>query len=181
MLNQPPPTLVALLLGSAGLSFFLASWAWQHRKTNGGLEMAFMLAAAAIYTLGYSFEISRPDLEGAIAAIRFEYLGSVWVTPLFFAFAWRYTRERPLPVPLIAFIVLQAVSTLAVVWSPWMTSLFYASLRMDMSPPFPTDPVSAGAMVHRELLLDWNSKGWPGCFSSSGALSARIRSSGCRI
>jgi diguanylate cyclase (GGDEF)-like protein len=138
MLNQPPPMLVALLLGSAGLSFFLASWAWQHRRTNGGLEMALMLGAVAIYTLGYSFEISRPDLEGAIAAIRFEYIGSAWVPPLFFAFAWRYTRERPLPLPLVVFIVLEALSTLAVVWSPWMTSLFYASLRMDMSPPFPT-------------------------------------------
>lgn len=135
---QPPPLLVACLLGSAGLALFLSSWAWQRRRTACASEMALLMAAVAVYTLGYSLEVSRSDLEGMMSAVRFEYLGSTFITPLFLAFAWRYTRGRALPRPLLALVLLQACSALAIVWSPGLNSLFYLNLRVDASPPFPS-------------------------------------------
>ncbi len=70
---------------------FTAAVAWQRRKSTGGLWLAMMMTAAAVWTFFGMLEVSATDTDTKILLSQLEYIGGVSVPVFFLLFAVDYT------------------------------------------------------------------------------------------
>lgn len=131
-------TLVAIaMLGSLGC-FLLGIIAWRKRPAPGAGFIAGALFSAAIYALGYGFELSSNSLEAIFASLRLEYLGIVWLPGFWLAMSLRYTNHLTwLKFP--RFLLLWIVPTIVLVafFSNPLHQLYYTNISLNTSGPFP--------------------------------------------
>ncbi len=124
------PTLLSIFLGlSALLSLYLAAWAHFHSRIPAAREFFFMMLGVAIYSLGFSIEISRATLEEVFQVIRFEYIGLAFIPTLVLLFALHFIRRKPLPKALTAFLLVIPIITLVMVFTSPSHQLYYANPR----------------------------------------------------
>jgi PAS domain S-box-containing protein len=110
------PYLVSFLI-SAGIGVY----AWRHRTGAGVAAYAVVALSQASWTLGYIFELLRPDLEGKIFWDNFQFIGGGGWLIGFVAFTLQYTGRhvsRPklfyglLSVPGVAIVALAFTDSL---------------------------------------------------------------------
>ena len=128
---QQAPTIFVILFEIAGLlSAYLAAWAQFRDRVPAAREFSYMMLATAVYSLGFGIEISRTDLAGILAAIRFEYLGISFLAPLFFLFALHFIRQKPLVWYWVIALMLVPLITLVLVFTVEYHSWFYINPRV---------------------------------------------------
>ncbi len=116
-MSQPPITLSIILGLSALLAVYLAAWAHFYSRVPAAREFFFLMLGVAIYSLGYSIEISRTTLEAALRALSFEYIGLSLIPTLLLLFALHFIRRKPLPKALTAILLIIPMITIIMVFT----------------------------------------------------------------
>ena len=121
-----------LLVGIAALlTTSLAIYTWYHRHTPGGKYLFFLLAAAAVWSVGYTFEIASTTLEAKLFWVRIEYLGIATVPFLWLLYTLRFTgREYFLTRFNIALVAVIPTITILLVWSSQFQNLYYTNVDL---------------------------------------------------
>ncbi len=109
---------VALLTVAVIVDVLVALYAWWRRATPGGIYLALLMAAAAIWALADAIEFAALDIPTKIFWSKVSYVGIVNVPPLWLLFTlsysqhtqW-YTRRRVALLWVIPAIVLGLVAT----------------------------------------------------------------------
>lgn len=133
------------LFCTAFIGLLLALFAWKLGKAPGVNFFALLSLAAAIYSLGYAFEISTTSLQEVLFWLRLQYLGISFIPAFLILFAIHYSgRSRWLSPPVMAAIYLIPVITLVLFYTNGSHQLIYQSVRMNTEGPFPVIYFEAG-------------------------------------
>lgn len=125
------PIILSIILGlSALLAVYLAAWAHLHSRVPAAREFFFLMMGVAIYSLGYSIEISRTTLEAVLRALSFEYIGLALIPTLLLLFALHFIRRKPLPRALTAILLAIPVITIIMVFTAPFHQLHYMNPRL---------------------------------------------------
>ncbi len=84
---------VTLLAITVVVDVLVASYAWTRRATPGGLYLALLMAAAAIWALANAAEFAVPDMAAKILWGKASYVGIVNVPPLWLLFTLSYSQR----------------------------------------------------------------------------------------
>jgi len=130
---------IGLVLLGFSISFaFLVLYILLQRRTKGSYELAAMMVSAAVYTLGYSFELQSNNVPAMLRWVRLEYLGIPFIPYFWLLFALAYSRARPLGKKWIVALAIIPVMTALIVWTPSLVPLLYAGNYLRTDGPFPT-------------------------------------------
>ncbi len=131
--------LISILIIGALVCFFLAVLAWQQRPAISATIISFLLTAIGIYAIGYSLELTSTTLNEMLLAIRLEYLGVVQIAPLWMGMAFYYANQMEWikPQRLIVFWIIPLIVLIAVFTNGYH-HLYYTSVSLDQTGPFPT-------------------------------------------
>ncbi len=135
MLEQ---TIGLVLLGFAVSFAFLVLYISLQRRTKGSYELAAIMASAAVYAFGYSFELQCDNLSDMLRWTRLEYLGIPFIPYFWLLFALAFSRPRPLARKWAAALAVIPVMTALILWIPPLVPLLYAGNYLRTDGPFPT-------------------------------------------
>jgi len=134
------------LLAAAGVSAALARYAYSRRDTPGAREVALLMLAVSVWSLGYALEFATPRLGIKVLCAKVEYLGIVTVPAAWLAFALRYTgREKWLTrrnlillaaIPAITLVLVATNEAHGLVWSRTALGSSGTFLLVDHGPWF---------------------------------------------
>lgn len=96
----------------------------------------FACLASFISNLGYLFEMNAGSEETYLTALKFSYLGRVWIAFAFFLFSAKICRIR-IPRALITVFTVMLVGIYATVLALGSVNLFYPEYTFTADPPFP--------------------------------------------
>ncbi|HSH03470.1 MAG TPA: histidine kinase N-terminal 7TM domain-containing protein [Anaerolineae bacterium] len=125
---DPSVIFILLLIISTIVSAGLAQFAWTRRHLASWIApFILLMGAAAIWSLGYAFEIFSPDLNSKILWTKLEYTGIIIVPIAWLTFAIRYTlrtsvvHDRRLYalglIPLISFALVWTNGQHQLIWT----------------------------------------------------------------
>jgi PAS domain S-box-containing protein len=84
------------LVASSIIAGYVAFYVWERRATiSGGMALALVALACAIWSLGYALEIAGTDLPTKIFWGKSQYFSIVAVPLLWMIFAYSYTTQGP--------------------------------------------------------------------------------------
>ena len=133
MVRLLPP---AALLLVAIFALTLAVTAWERRRIPGAGWIAATLAAGAIWSLVYAFEIIVPVLPGKLVAATVEYVGIATLPVCWFAAVVHYTgRARLLTRRVLAALLVVPAITLGLVASNELHHLIWTSAKLPLVAP----------------------------------------------
>ena len=90
---QDSPYILPLVVSTI-IAVFVAFYVWERRATvSGGMALALLALACAVWSFGYALEISGADLATKIFWGESQYLGIVAVPLLWVIFAYSYTTQ----------------------------------------------------------------------------------------
>ena len=124
-MQQAPVFLVILLGLSSLLSVYLAGWAYMHQQVPASREYSWLFFCIALYSLGYSIEISQSELQGVLTAIRLEYIGLSFIPSLTFMFILHFIRGKKISNQLSLLFNVIPVITLILVFTVEKHNFFY--------------------------------------------------------
>jgi hypothetical protein len=82
------------LVASTIIAGFVAFYVWERRAmVSGGMALALLALACAVWSFGYALEIAGADLTTKIFWGESQYLGIVTVPLLWVIFAYSYTTQ----------------------------------------------------------------------------------------
>jgi len=131
--------LVAILLV---VTLFMALLAWyslgRRQKTVGAKSLGWLLAAIAIYSGFYAFELNSSSLEAMLFWNRLEYIGISFIPLLWILFTARYADMRWVPNrPVMILLFLVSLVTLFGAFSDPYLHLRYTTVFVLNAGPFP--------------------------------------------
>ncbi|MBI5649139.1 MAG: PAS domain S-box protein [Chloroflexi bacterium] len=122
---------------AAIVAFVVAILALHRRTVPGALCFATLAFAIAEWSLGYTFELASANLAAQIFWAKIEYVGIVFTSVAWFAFALGYTDRRDargksyLTRRVIIGLSILPLITLALVWTNEHHSLIWSAIRVD--------------------------------------------------
>jgi two-component system, cell cycle sensor histidine kinase and response regulator CckA len=136
----------ALALGLAAVvCTSLAVVGWRRHVRPGGLHFALMMAAAALWALLYSFELTTPSFAGKVFWAKTEYVGIAVLPLAWLLFARSYTGAiRRVPRGLVALVALIPALTVVLAATNGFHHLVWSTLSLGTSGPFPILALSHG-------------------------------------
>lgn len=115
----------------------LSIYAWRRRATPGAGELALLLCAVSVWSIGYGLEFFFTDLGAKLFWSSVQYLGVVTVPVAWLLFALRYTgRERWISRRNLTLLAVAPAITLALVWTNWAHHIFWIRASTDPSKTF---------------------------------------------
>ena len=125
------PALVALLAGPAIL-VPLAGYAIARRQVRGAAWYALLLLSIAFWSLAYAWELSAPQPEAKLLALKIKYVGVVVLPSAWLGFMLAFVgspparvRRRVVPVALVSAVML------ALAWTDGWHGLFWGRVTID--------------------------------------------------
>jgi PAS domain S-box-containing protein len=136
----------ALALFVSGLcSLLVAEYARRRRTASGKPVFVLLMAASAVWSIAYGFELASTGLAAMIVFTRIEYLGIATVPVLWLLLILHHTgRERWLAPRRVALLFVIPLVTFCMVYTNEMHHLFYRSTGFDLSGPFPMQALTVG-------------------------------------
>ncbi len=127
------PTLVAAMIMAA-----LGLYGLRQRAVKGAKPFAFLMAGAALWSLGYAFELESASQIAALFASNLRFVGVVIVPTAWLVFCLRYTRRgRWLGSQRRLLLAIMPLFTTLVIWSnPWHQAV-WRNVQFDPSDPIP--------------------------------------------
>lgn len=130
--------LSSFLMITAMILLFLGIVGIRHRDISGARAFSLLIAAMAIHSAGYGFELISTTQEEMYFWIRIEYLAMSFYPLLILWFAREYAGERKFANQILLFFVLGLnVLTLVFVQTNPLHGWYYAALGIDMRLGFP--------------------------------------------
>lgn len=130
---QEAPFLFALAVaGTVAVVAMLL--AWRQRAAAGGLALAGISAAVAVWAFGYIFELAHTSLDTVLFWAKVEYLGIVSMPVFWLIFALHYTHRMVIRGWRWAALAGIPLITLLLVWTNERHGLIWASTRMALDP-----------------------------------------------
>ncbi len=112
--------LINVLLLSAIIYLVIVFISLIYRRERGALTFALLMFASSIYSVAYYFELHSQNIEMLWLYLRLEYLGTIFIAPLWLIFVLKYTgRAKSLTLSLILFLFLIPCITLFLMNSQW--------------------------------------------------------------
>ncbi len=131
-MNLPDNPYVLPALLSAVIATLLAVFIWRRRPAPGARTLGWVAVAAAVWCLGYSFELASVDLPRRIIWAKIEYFGILGTTLGWLAFALEYTgRERFLTGRIFAILAIVPLIALGLVWTNEYHGLIWSRFELD--------------------------------------------------
>jgi PAS domain-containing protein len=120
------------------ISGILAYYSYKRRHLSGALGFTLLLAAMTLYAFGYGLELMSTNLDTILFWIRVEYIGISFIPVFWMVLVLQFSgKERLLNRTNLAVLCLIPLTTIVLVFTANMHHLFYASMRVDYSGPFP--------------------------------------------
>jgi signal transduction histidine kinase/CheY-like chemotaxis protein len=123
------------LLVASQVVVVYAAVGFSRRQQPGAVAFAFMMLAVAWWSMGNSFELLAQTLETKVLMAQIQYLGIVWVSPLFLLMAGRIAGHAIFAtrrLRLALFVV--PVVHIILVWTNGLTGLVWAELALGDGP-----------------------------------------------
>ncbi len=126
-------SLSLLMFASAMGSLFLSLYAFKSRKYPAMFNLALLLMAATVWTLGYSLELASTNLQTMKLFNTFAYLGIATIPVLWLIFVARYTGNDGWLTPLntTLLFIIPSMSILLVATND-LHYLFYSLYEMEL-------------------------------------------------
>ncbi len=122
---------------AAGISAALARFAWRRRPAPGATPFALLMLAVAEWSLAYALELVSPNVGLTLFWDNIGWFGAASAPSLWLAFALQYTgRARWLTRRNIAFLFVEPLITLLLVWTWPFQGILESNFRLDASQPF---------------------------------------------
>ena len=122
----------ALALAGTTIAVLLSVRIWRRHPAPGARAIAILMAAVAVWCLGYALELASSDLHGKIFWSKVSYLGIVVVPVAWFLFALAYTgNDRGLSPRGLAGLAVIPCITLGLVWTNESHGLFWSQFELD--------------------------------------------------
>lgn len=127
------------LLLTTALVFVLAISLWLRPQARGTRAASVLLAAIAVWALGYAYEVFMPDLSSKIWWAKSQYLGVSVVPAAWFVFALHYTGHlRRITPRLVALLAVEPIAIIVLAFTNeyhhliWRNNAltFYGDLRL---------------------------------------------------
>ncbi len=120
-----------ILLMISGVYLFIAYIALRSKSEEGHLSFGILMIAAAVYSVGYFFEVRSADVETLFLWIRFEYFGISIIPALWIIFIIRYCGYHQwLKKYIIVLLWIVPAGTLLLLNTNQMHNLFYSDLAI---------------------------------------------------
>lgn len=117
------------LIISAMILSAMAFYGLSKRHVPGAVYFAMLLAAMAIHSVGYAFELLSLNLDNMYLYIRIEYIGIAFLPTLIFLFSSRATDEKKIANKyVIFFIIIVNLMTIIFVNTNEYHNLYYKSV-----------------------------------------------------
>jgi len=128
-LTDPRILFTAFPLMICGVCVTLALFAFLRRGgVAGSLPFGFLFIAASIYAGASGLEHASVDLGSIVGWIKVEYVGVVFLGPLWLLFALRFSGHRSPSLLALAALFLEPVAVLVALLNPRLFSSFYSGL-----------------------------------------------------
>lgn len=121
---------------AAAVSSGLIYPALKRRQSRGRVTFSVFAALAALWCLGYGFEISAVTLPLKLFWVKVQYIAIVNVATVFFIFTLQYTKGWQRPRRQLSVFFILPIFFLVVVWLEPGLGIFYRSVALDRSGPF---------------------------------------------
>ncbi len=95
--------------------------------------MGYFLCGSLVQNMGYFLEMTAPTVEVAVAAIKIEYLGSLFVPMCYCQFLYEYCYEK-IPKKIIGLVGIANFVMLPVIFTCDHNTLFYKSMELLSTP-----------------------------------------------
>ncbi|HXF60592.1 MAG TPA: histidine kinase N-terminal 7TM domain-containing protein, partial [Caldilineaceae bacterium] len=133
------------LWGVAVITTALALFCWSRRPASGASLLAWMMLAVTIWAGAYGLELASLDLAAMRFWVRVEYLGIPIVPVLWLLFALQYSgHDRWLARPVVLLLFVVPLCTLLLNYTNKWHHLYYTSVSVDYSGPFPVLALQKG-------------------------------------
>ena len=138
VMNWPyPPYLVPIVL-STTLAAFLTLYSWRRRATPGALALSGLTLGTTLWLIGYTFELTGPDLENKLFWARFQYFGIAMVPAMWLVFALQFAKKGHwLTRPRALLLAVIPVLTLILVWTNDRHLLIWRGFKLPPPGNFP--------------------------------------------
>jgi PAS domain S-box-containing protein len=134
LLYRNYPVVAVVLTATCCLSVGLMALGIRRRAARGGREFTLAMAAVAVWSIGYYFELVLPSAQMRFAAAQVEYVGIVSLPPLWLLLAAGYTKRIDLHRPLRAALLFAVPAvTLALAATSRWHGLLWSGVWMDDS------------------------------------------------
>ncbi|MFV9507079.1 MAG: histidine kinase N-terminal 7TM domain-containing protein [Oscillochloridaceae bacterium umkhey_bin13] len=135
----------------------VAWYAWQRRSLPGGPAFALMMMALTLWSLAYGLELASLELGLMRLWLYVQYLGIVTAPPLWLIFTLRFSRtDRWLgPVQLALLFVIPSLTFLMQLTNERLHWLYYATIQVDASGPFPLVAITPGPWYTVHILYSY--------------------------
>ena len=141
-------TIVCLYL-SCSLTLLMALCGTSRLHAAGAKAYIGLMLSVAIYSFGYALELSSTTLEGIISSLRIEYLGIPFIPAFWIIIALQYTGiGKALPRWVFVGVFIIPLVTFILHYTNSHHHLFYKTLSINNSAPFPVADISRGVWYH---------------------------------
>jgi PAS domain S-box-containing protein len=153
------PFAISLII--SGLITLLVAW-MIFKRISGTLRwFGYAMVGIAIWAISYGCELSSDTLQQMLFWINIEYLGIALLPPLWIVFVIAFTGKEKWLIPLNLVLIFSiGVITLLMVWTNPSHYLYYASLRLDKSGPFPLLDIQVGIWYRIHTIYFYFLLGW---------------------
>ena len=137
MFQSPLPFTFALLV-AAVLSGVASLYAWRYRRTPLTADLLGLLVCSILYAFGYALELNSTTLEHILFLNKVQYLGIAFIPFFWFLLCARFAgRELWLRPGVLAVPFALSLTTIILNFTNPLHHLFYLSVSLDTSGPFP--------------------------------------------
>ena len=126
-----------LLFSVTVIAVILIVYVWSHRSTRGATPLMIIILSAAVWSLGYAFELATADLATKLFWAKFQYLGIVTIPVALLAFVLQYSNQDKWLTPRnVALLAVIPLITVVLVWTNESHRLIWKESNLDSSDPF---------------------------------------------
>ncbi len=116
------------------------------RSQAGGPSLFLLMAASAVYSMGYGLELFSGDPEWTFACLRVQYVGLAFMPYLIARIALDFTGLFPKARAMVRAPLLIGVISFVAMQTNGLHGLFYTTVGTDLSGPFPTSSLAKGPL-----------------------------------
>lgn len=169
---------VACYVAAGFLCAVLGFMCFLRRSVPGARSFGLLMLASAVYAVGSAFELSGGSLGRIILALKVEYVGIVFLAPLWFLFALEFSERELPPKGFLILLFAYPLAVLVLLWTTEAHGLFYSEYWIRTDAPFPLIGLEHGIAywIHTAILWTLAAAGFALLAHDAAASPAQARS-----
>lgn len=147
--------IVACFVIAGCLCAVLSFVCFLRRSVPGARSFGFIMLASVVYAMGSAFELSGGSLERILLSVKVEYVGIVFLAPLWLLFAIEFSERELPPKGLLVLLFAEPLVVLALLWTTEAHGLFYSDYWIKADAPFPLIGLKHGIAYWIHTAIVW--------------------------